>query len=343
MKKTTITLALTLLLAITAFAQRQQEQLPSGVVVYALPRTSIQLSVEAIHEVFTAGPYAQFAPKYLGIEAPTENKESFSLKSVDLRWAVEADPARTFTIAIKDSKAAESFLAMTSTGMVALFENSAATAVPWRFSNEARIQDFNYRGHESHLARESTTFFRNVQTARGFERVPVQQSQVVEKNTERRAEEAANAIFNLRKKRMELITGENDALSGEAMRAALEEINRMEQEYMSLFVGKSSFDTQSANFEVVPDPTQTRQMYIAFRLSDTQGLLAPDNMGGRPIVLELVSDRRPAPTNANDNKGRRVSYRIPEVVQARLLDGQNLLLQTRVPVYQLGRVMTFPL
>jgi len=342
MKKTVITV-LSLVVALTALAQ---QQLPTGVVVYALPKTSIKINAEAICEVFTAGPYAKFAPKYLGFEVPVEDKVSYSLKSLEMEYYVEADAAKTFTVTLKDAKSASNFLSMTSTGLIAMFENNAAASVPWRFGAKARHHQFADRGHEPVLAKETTTFYRSVRTESGFERVPVQQSQVVEKNMERRAEETANAIFTLRKRRMEMITGDGDGFSGDAMRAALEEINRMEQEYLSLFTGKSSFDTQTAGFEVIPDPAQSQQLYVAFRFSESQGLLMRDNVTGRPIVLELVQtdSGKLSATNANDtDKGRRVSYRIPEVMTVRLSDLHTVLLERRVPVYQFGVVMTFPI
>jgi len=339
-------LVITILLVVALQALAQQ-QLPNGVVVYALPKTTVKIYAEATCEVFTAGPYAKFAPKYLGFEVATADKVSYSLKSLEMEYFVEADAAKTFTVVLKDSKSAANFLAMTSTGMVAMFENNTASTVPWRFGADARQQQFTNRGHESTLARETTTFYQTVKTESGFERVPVQQSQVVEKNVERRAEEVANAIFSLRKRRMEMITGDaGESLSGDAMRAALEELNRMEQEYLSLFVGKSLFDTQSAAFEVIPDAEQVKQLYIAFRFSDSQGLMMRDNIAGRPVVLELLvpDNRKSSATNAGDlDKGRRVSYRIPEVITARLSDGQNVLLEMRVPVYQFGVVMTFPI
>jgi len=343
MKKTSI-IVLSLVAALTALAQ---QQLPNGVVVYALPKTTLKINAEATREVFTAGPYAKFAPKYLGFEVPVDDKVSYSLKSLALEYFVEADAAKTFTVTLKDSKSASNFLSMTSTGLVAMFENNASSSVPWRFGADARQQQFTNRGHESTLTKETTTFHQTVKTDAGFERVPIQQSQVVEKNVERRAEEVANAIFTLRKRRIEMITGDGgEGLSGDAMRAALEELNRMEQEYLSLFIGKSSFDIQSAGFEIIPDPAQAKQLYVAFRFSEGRGLMMRDNVAGRPIVLELVEadSKKPSFTNAGDtDKGRRVSYRIPEVMTARLSDGQNVLLEMRAPMYQFGVVMTFPI
>ena len=60
---------------VSAFAQ----ELPQGVVVYALPLTSIQLQAEATREVFTAGPYAKFAAKGAG-----ENHTGIQVKNYEL-------------------------------------------------------------------------------------------------------------------------------------------------------------------------------------------------------------------------------------------------------------------
>ena len=174
--------------------------------------------------------------------------------------------------------------------------------------------------------------------------VAVRQSQIVEKSPERRAEEMANMIFNLRAKKMDIITGETDAIfSGEALKAAIEEMNRLEEEYLSLFLGRSEFGVQRLSFDVVPAENE-RQMYIAFRISETQGLLPSDNLSGRPIVLELVADEKRASLSMESTSARgRVLYRKPLMMRGRLSDGQTVLMQTRVPVYQLGTLMSFPI
>lgn len=154
-------------------------------------------------------------------------------------------------------------------------------------------------------------------------------------------------IFRLRQKRMDIITGDTDATySGEAMAAAIEEITRLEQEYLSLFIGKSVTDEQTVVFDVVPKAENgSKQMYIAFRISDTQGLVPASNMSGRPIVLELQQDGpQSAGTSeaAASGKGR-IYYRQPATMVARLLDGQKEIMQGRMPVYQLGQTLSFPI
>ena len=98
---------------------------------------------------------------------------------------------------------------------------------------------------------------------------------------------------------------------------------------------------------VTVEAVSEKHLYIAFRLSDNQGLLPANNMQGRPIVLELAADGEPiAPTAVSEaalaTKGR-VAYRKPVTVMAKLMDGQKVLMQTRVPVYQLGKIMSFPM
>jgi hypothetical protein len=99
------------------------------------------------------------------------------------------------------------------------------------------------------------------------------------------------------------------------------------------------------SFDVVPKTDNEKQIYIAFRISDTQGLLPASNLSGRPVVLELIREEASAAVNMDATvaaKGR-VIYRKPAMVNARLNDGQTLLMQSRIPVYQLGNMMSFPI
>jgi len=170
----------------------------------------------------------------------------------------------------------------------------------------------------------------------------------VEKSVERRAEEAASLILQLRSKRVEIITGETDAtFSGAALGDAVKEITRLEEEYLSLFLGKSVLSTQSMQFDVQPVASQARQAYIAFRLSDTEGLLPASNVSGRPIVLELKADalQSQAPYVLPDGgkSAIKLFYRKPLAMQLSLSDGQDVLVQSRVLVYQLGQILSFPI
>ncbi len=349
MKKVLLTTSLVIAYCYYLAAQtplQRGSEIPQGSVVYALPSTTIEIQAEAVHELFTAGPYARYSQKYLGIEAEAANKEIYYLKSLALKTTIEADAIQIYALEVKDKNAAANFLRFSSEGLIVSLDQAGSTPANFQFSN-ATPAAFADKGVEANIGSEKVTLYKTVQTDSGFEKVPVQQNQTVEKNPEKRAEEAANVIFTLRKKRIELITGDVEgALSKDGLQAALNEIKRLEDEYLSLFIGKTTSDVQSAVFYVTPAASQAKQLYVAFRFSDTQGLLQANNVAGRPVTLELTPEKKAAeqPSNAADNSGKqpRVAYRMPEAVQARINDGQNTLLQTRLLVYQLGRTMTFP-
>ena len=223
---------------------------------------------------------------------------------------------------------------------IAVNDGSFGNGSQWRFASQAGA-DFSDKGVSSNLTSEATTLFRGVDG----NRVGVQQSMVVQKSLEQRAQEAAEMIFELRKKRVQIVTGDTDATySGEAMGAALSEIAALEKEYMSMFIGYSDFQTQKLKCDVVPEKDRKSQTYVAFRISDTDGIVSADNMSGKPYLIELTPQPvSPASGRGTAAKGNVAVYRIPAICSVKLTDGVNPILQDRVAVYQLGVESYFPL
>ncbi len=307
-------------------------------IAYSLPSTSVRIEVEARQERFYAGPYARYAKKYLGVDARTENAESYSVLSVKLTSAVEADLATRYYLPA--GKYSETLLSFTSQGLVSI-ANAASGTVEWRFPSVA-APDFSERGVLSNLTSEETTLYRNVKSESAYNKVAVQQEMVVQKSPESKARETAEMIFNLRKKMVQIITGDTDAtFSGEAMGAAVAEISRLEKEYMSMFIGYSEYSTQKMCYEIVPSADNASQVYVAFRLSDSKGLVPADDVSGKPYLLEFAPQ---SVKGAVPSAGKTVLYyRIPAVCTVKLSDGADVLLQTRMPVYQLGVTASYPI
>ena len=210
MKKNVLLLVLACVFSGGAIAQtpfKKGNAVPDGAtVVYALPSSVIEIQAEAVHELFTAGPYARYAQKYLGMAAEMENREYYHLTNITLRTVVEADASQIYSLEIKEKNASANFFTLFAEGLVVALDQTDASTAAFRFPATAQGK-FNDTGAEPNIGRDRVTLYRNVQTPAGYEKVPVQQNQLIEKNPERRAEEAANFIFNLRKKRVELITG----------------------------------------------------------------------------------------------------------------------------------------
>lgn len=333
---------------ISAQNQEKPEVIPQGAIVYSLPSTSLYFTVEAQKESFTPGPYAKFAQKYLGVNARENGGDTYTIKSVKMTPFIEADPATNFAIIIGGSKTATAnFLEFTNQGLLMWSDSYSGKTEKFRFSSMKENSIFNESTVVSNITSETTTLFKTVPTSAGVERVPVQQTQVVEKSLEKKAEEISALIFKLRAKRLEIITGETDAtFSGEALKAAIDEINRLESLYLELFFGKKVYNSQKMSFEVTPQPQSQKQIYIAFRISESTGLLPSDNISGRPVVLELKSlddNSTSISMDLSNSKAKVIYYRKPAMLNARLTDGTTQLLQARVPVYQLGKTFSFPI
>lgn len=308
-------------------------------IAYSLPSTSVRIEVEARQEHFYAGPYAKYAKKYLGVDARESDSESYIVTSVKLTPFVEADLTARYYLPA--GKYAETLLSFTSQGLVSV-SDAASGSTEWRFPSVAG-SDFADKGVSSNLTSEETTLYRNVKSESAYNKVAVQQEMVVQKSLEYKARETAEMIFNLRKKRVQIVTGDTDAtFSGEAMGAAVEEIARLEKEYMSMFVGYSEYSTQKMCYDIVPSKDNDSQVYVAFRLSDSKGLVPADDVSGKPYLIEFVPQE--VSGAASTSSGRSVLYyRIPATCSVKLSDGAEVLLQSRMPVYQLGVTASYPI
>ena len=338
-------IAAALLVSSAAFAQKKGED-PQGYLTYSLPKTSVVLEVEAVQEKFYAGPYAKFAEKYLGIKPRQSDETTFQLTEIRMSPYVEADQERRYSLNVNKGKIDATFMKLSSAGLISFADANFGEESIWRFPTKTQ-GDFASKGVTSNLTSESTTLYRNEKKESAYNKVSVQQNMVVEKTPEKRAAETADMILKIRQQRFQIVTGDTDATySGEAMGAAIDELTRLEQEYMTLFVGYSEYQTQRMRFEVIPEADRESQMYIAFRLSDDNGLVAADNLSGRPVVMEIVPQTfaEPEVTAAVDPKSAKaeVYYRIPAMCSVKLINSGDVIMQSRIPVYQLGRESSLP-
>lgn len=313
--------------------------LKAQTVSYSLPMTTVTVEVDAVQESFFAGPYAPYARQFLGIDVRKENDTRAYVREVRLVTRVEADPSARYSVETRGVE--DRFLALSSQGLVSFQDKLEAGDVVWRF-NPRPEADFGARGLTSTTRTETRTVWQEVQTDTAFVRIPVEETYEVEKTAEMKAKEAADLILKARKERFNISTGNTDAtFSGEALGAALSELDRVEKEYLTLFTGYTVIREQNGSFDVVPSASSKKQQYVAFRLSGRDGLV-PDGTG-TAYLLEFnpveVADGQPA---VRDSKSS-VHYRIPAICNVTLSSGGKTLFVSRIPVYQLGLECIYPL
>ena len=350
---------------VDSFAQKNVD--PEGYLTYSLPSTVLVLEVEAVQQNFYAGPYAAYAEKYLGISVPQEDKQTYQLKSIKMTPYVEPDNSKRYSVNVPKGNLDATFLKLSPMGLISFADAQMGGEVAWRFPMTGK-GDFSDKGVSSNLTSESATLYRNNDKNSKYNASLVQQDVVVAKSLEKKASEAAQKILDAREERYKIVIGDTDATySGEALQAAIDELTRLEKEYLALFVGYSESQVETARFEVLPQSGEL-QKYIAFRLSDSEGLVPANNLSGKPILLEIIpqefaqtevskaeeaaaaeaqaqletTGKAPKAKAPAEKRAAEVYYRLPAVCTINIKNGVELLLQTRVPVYQLGQESSLP-
>ncbi|SDD27088.1 DUF4831 family protein [Williamwhitmania taraxaci] len=316
--------------------------------VFYYPKTVLNFRVSCLHERFIPGPYANYSKKYIGVNPLGSVKaESWQIMTVSIMPACAPDYLRLFSVDGTPSEIAKVYRAIGSGSLFSTSSLVEKSSIPFELPEVFRRNDYLDMGVAPFISAKKSVFNTRVQVDSGFVRVPIQKTIVVESSLEDKANEAAEFIFSLRKRRLDLISGEVDhSIDGNAMAVALAEINRLEEAYLSLFVGKVFLDTLDFHYSFVPTSALT-QNSILFRFSEEFGALNEDNLSGRPIMLELLSEKsqellKVLGGNSPNKAVLQFPYLFPEVCRITLTDGKNTLLQRRIPVNQLGQIVFFP-
>lgn len=303
-------------------------------VAYALPQTVVKVRIEAEKECVKVGPYARFAQKLLGVMAPLSDKSVFSIKQATITSCQEADPAEVYALENPDKGPAGLYVSTPEGLMAPPLEG----AVPALELAPARPVKPGPKGDKVDVVSYLTC-----DTA--FLQVPVDKQSTLNKSLETLASEAAEMIFSLRRHRIDLVTGEaGENVFGGGLKAALDEIDRLEQEYLSLFLGKQYRQRVVEEFSVIPQAGENT--VVVCRFSENGGLLPASDLSGRPITLELNPEGKTANSpwvgqKGKDTKGS-VYYRIADMVNCRLTDGNREIAVERMPIYQFGVIVQIP-
>ncbi len=156
---------------------------------------------------------------------------------------------------------------------------------------------------------------------------------------EEQASATADMIFSLRKHRMDLITGESgENVFGAGLSAALDEIARLEKEYLEMFYGSTVAAERTERFYIVPKRGENN--YILCRYRDGAGILPLSDLSGEAVMLHIepsadVNTDGLAVVDAKEKN--KAEYVVANVAECTLMCGTRELAKISLPIYQLGR------
>ena len=154
------------------------------------------------------------------------------------------------------------------------------------------------------------------------------------------AAQAAQSIFTIRKKRMDLITGDaGENVFGAGLKDALEALDAREQAYLELFLGKKV--TTTSTKRIVVPLNGTELSYTIAKLSSSKGLLAESAEEGDAVKLVInPSGRAPklngiAEVDSRDKTALMV--RLADNATCSISVGDAVVGTTTLPVFEFGR------
>ena len=150
---------------------------------------------------------------------------------------------------------------------------------------------------------------------------------------------AAEQIFSLRRHRLELITGEaGENVFGEGLKAALAEIERLEQSYLELFLGKQIVSTRTQRYLVYP--SADRKQYVFCRFSPAAGPLPESDLSGDMVVLQIEpSGDTECPIEAGPKEQGTVKCRMADPSPCTVIASGREYARAVVPLFEFGRTV----
>lgn len=167
--------------------------------------------------------------------------------------------------------------------------------------------------------------------------LPIDRISSMEQSTEQAARDAADAIFALRRARVDLVTGEfGESVYGAGLESALREIERLERGYLELFYGTRTITTTAER--VVCSVDESQPTMVIARFNAESGLLAKDDLSGEIVMLAIKPSLMEYPES--ELKGT-VAYRYANNAEVIIGLGQQVLTRRILPIYEFGKTVMF--
>ena len=143
--------------------------------------------------------------------------------------------------------------------------------------------------------------------------------------------------MSMRRHRVELITGEaGENVFGEGLKAALDEIARLEQSYLELFLGKRIVTTETRRYVVYPQTD--KKQYIVCRFSSTDGLLPESDLSGDMVLLQIEpSGKGASAVEAGPKEQSYTMCRLADLSTCTVICAGRELDRVVLPIYEFGR------
>ena len=343
MKRLFFVIGLVGIFCFSAFGQKKREITTPAAVGYVLPIVTYDVEVTMECAELIPGPLSRYAEEKFGVRPDiTERGQEWRVRTIrlvprsvpdeDAKFVVEAN-GMYGSVAVNLTP--EGFL--TGVGKSGADGKERTGEAVYRESGQPSLEvagyvDFGLRSTKKEVLDSNFTMVEyEGEMRRQWD--PIIRYEL--KDEADYADECAREIFNIRQKRLEAIAT--------ADRAALDELRRLEDNYMSLFMGRRVSRKVVRHFAFTPK--KDGESILLFRFSESGGIATKNNVAALPYVVEVRNAEvmsAQAGGGRPEGTGAGITYRVPAVADLVLMKGEEEVLSVRAILPQLGRLAVFP-
>jgi len=332
-------------------------------IIYTLPKTKLEVEIEITETHKQKGPFAKYTNLYFNTKnAITKNSTDYRISNISINSKPIVDSANIYCINSLDNEIV-SLINLTQNGFIAGInisdyqsEKIETEQKNISISNNNFNKFIDYADFSLKSIRETQydTIYKEVLQDSVIVKIPIIKKKEVYKSLQKQAKETADVLFLLRDDRNALLKGENDGNNfpdGDALKLMINELNKLEKQYMNLFTGQEIKIKKQYKFEVIPNSSTDSTIYL-FNFSEKKGLYKTTS-AKNAIYLKLNKNTYLVPTSKftkkaiSNNKNKLgaysgIMYRIPQNVLAEVVNNKTILYKKEIKIAQAGTINIIP-
>lgn len=318
---------------------------------YSLPQTVLKIDVVVKATEQLKGPYSDYAERFLGLEQVNKfDFTTWAIEDIEITTLTEPDPQELYYVesAATDLKGLRMLsLSLDKAGMLLSAgdlekveaKKVGKTAEVVVFENPSEGMEYPDFYADRQVETRIDTIIRRVTVDTATEEQLFYRQRLENSSDEEMAAKALQSIDQIRESKYNLITGfQETAYDPGSIKYMYERLDRLENEYLDLFRGKSFSEYFHHTFYVVPEPKNNRYSTTLFQFATGSGIV--NGKSGKPVQLELTGTGMEEDATATSGTG--IAYRLPGTVEVSINFEDRILYKNRMTVNQFGTIKRLP-
>lgn len=323
-----------------------------GSLIYGLPMTVFNIEVNFEKRFEKTGPYAKYAVDLLGIkDIINQDKEIWSISGIKVNGTEELDPSEFYVIE-SNTLFQTNVLSLKKAGLILDLNPDLYNSIN---GNRPNVNSADFKkgfmdlGADEYFVNQSDTAFKLVKLDTAFIKIPYLVEKKKQLTIDQLAEKAAKALLEIRDGKQMILSGQSNVFPQD--KSAIEEMNKLENQYLSLFAGKAWSESKKFSYSFVPQKDIAGKPIILFRFSVQNG--PSDATGKAGIAVYVVFSqvqktkdisiiKKSGASDEGAPKFDKLYYRIPDVVNMNIKMGEESLYNSRKLIFQFGTILQMP-